>query len=208
MIVVSRSRGDLYAAPRDLPAPDAALHQVLRRGVRDARGVEPRRRVHPLVHLLLLDVHVPAEVDDPDVAVYVGRDATHVRIAYRVFAAQDHRENAVLDNVTDRACDLVEALLYIGRDDEDVAYVRDPELLPDVYAHLVVVGAVVRRGAPDALRPEAKTGTEGGPDVQRRPEYRHVVVPNLPHVLHVRKAHKRAHPGEVWQFRPHERKWR
>ena len=68
------------------------------------------------------------------------------------------------------ACDLVEALLYVRRDDEDVAYVRDPELLLDVYAHLVVVGAVVRRGAPDALRPEARTRTENGPNVQRRPE--------------------------------------
>jgi len=62
----------------------------------------------------------------------------------------------------------------------------------------------VRRGAPDALRPEARTRTVGGPDVQRRPEYRHVVVPDLPHVLHVREAHKRAHPREVRQLRPHE----
>ena len=62
----------------------------------------------------------------------------------------------------------------------------------------------MRRGVPDTLRPEARTRTEGGPDVQRRPEYRHVVVPDLPHVLHVREAHKRAHPREVRQLRPHE----
>jgi hypothetical protein len=34
---------------------------------------------------------VPVEVDDPDVALYVGRDTTHVRVAYRVVTAQDHR---------------------------------------------------------------------------------------------------------------------
>lgn len=72
------------------------------------------------------------------------------------------------------------------------------------YAHLVVVGAVVRRGAPDALRTKARTRTEGGPNFQRRPKYRHVVVPDLPHVLHVREAHKRAHPREVRQLRSHE----
>ena len=89
--------------------------------------------------------------------------------------AQDHRENPVLDHVADRvrpgrSSSLCEAFLYVRQDDEDVAYVRDPELLPDVYVHLVVVGAVVRRGSPDALRPEARIRTESGPDVQRRPE--------------------------------------
>jgi hypothetical protein len=64
---------------------------------------------------------VPVELDDPDVALYMGHDATHVRLAYRVFTAQNHRGNAILDNVTDRAYDLVEALLCVGRDDEDVA---------------------------------------------------------------------------------------
>src|SRR5215210_5452731 len=101
------------------------------------------------------------------------------------------------------ACDLVEALLYVRQEDEDVAYVRDPELLPDVYAHLVVVGAVVRRGTPDTLQPEARTRTEARPDVQRRPS-RYFVVTDLAHVLHVREAHERAHPRGVRQLRPHE----
>ena len=39
------------------------------------RGPEPGRRVHPLIHILFLDIDVAVDMDDADIAVDMGRDA-------------------------------------------------------------------------------------------------------------------------------------
>ena len=86
---------DLHARPGRLPAADADLDQVLRRHVREVRGVEPRRGVHPLVEVGLLGVDVAVEVDDPEVAAArCGGDAARGRVADRVVAAEHDREGA------------------------------------------------------------------------------------------------------------------
>src|SRR5262249_35794404 len=92
----------------------------------------PGRRVHPLVHVLLLDIQVAVDVDDADIAVYMRRDTTHVRKSEAMVAAADYREGARGVDVRDRLADLVEGLLDVAGDHEDVAHVAEVELLVDV----------------------------------------------------------------------------
>ena len=91
--------------------------------------MEPRRCVHPLVHVALLDVQVSIQVDDPDAAVDVRRDPANVRVADRVVAAEDDREDSPADDERDGPVDLVEALLEVRGDHEDVAEVDEIEFL-------------------------------------------------------------------------------
>ncbi len=96
---------DLHARPGRLPAADTDLHEVLRRHVRDVRGVEPGRRVHALVEVGLLRVDVAVEVDDAEVpAVEVLRHTSHGREADRVVAAEHDRERAARVDVARRPC--------------------------------------------------------------------------------------------------------
>ncbi len=189
---------DLHPGPRRLPAADADLHQVGRRRVLDVGGVEPRRGVHPLVQVELLGVHVPVEVDDPDVAVEVRREPPDRRVADRMVAAQHDREDAVGDDVTHRLADLVERLLQVARDRADVADVDQVQLLAEIDPHLEVVGAEQVRRPPDALRAEPGARPVRRAGVQRRAEDRHLGVADVVHILDVRALHEGAPlAGEV-----------
>ena len=57
-------------------------------------GPEPGRRVHPLIHILLLDIDVAIDMDDADIAVDMRRDAAHIGKAEAVVAAADDGEHA------------------------------------------------------------------------------------------------------------------
>ena len=147
--------------------------------------MEPRRGVHPLVHVPFADVDVAVEVDDPHASVDVRRDRADVWIADRVIAADHHREDALLVHEGHRAIDLIERLLDVRRDHEDVAGVAEVQLLDEVDAHVGVVAVVQRGDPPDRLRPEPAAGAIGGAHVERRADDRDVVLADVPDVLAV-----------------------
>lgn len=70
----------LEAGPRAVPAANRDLHEVGRPHVRDIRGMEEMGGVHSLIHVALLDIDMPIEVDDPEIAVDERRNAADVRI--------------------------------------------------------------------------------------------------------------------------------
>mmetsp|Transcript_15444 Transcript_15444/g.50774 ORF Transcript_15444/g.50774 Transcript_15444/m.50774 type:complete len:277 (-) Transcript_15444:471-1301(-) len=120
----------LHRGARHLPPANPDLHQVLRRYVREVGRVEPWRRVHPLVQVLLLDVGVPIHVDDANLLRRARRDAPYRGEPDRVVPAQNQGEGARARHVRHRVADLVEALLEVGRNRKDVAGVAKRHLLP------------------------------------------------------------------------------
>ena len=158
--------------------------------------MEPRRRVHPLVHVTLLDVQMAIEMDDPDAAVDVWRDGADVRVSDRVVAAEDDREDALGDDERDGTVDLVKALLEVRRDDEDVAEVDEVQLLLEVDRHVDGVGVVQRRDPADCLRPEAAAGAVGRAHVEWGAEDGDLVLADLVHVLDVRSLPEGVDAGE------------
>src|SRR6185437_4380457 len=90
--------------PVAVPAPDADLHKILWVAVRQpdvmhvtvvtvsrdgplVRGPEPGRGMHPLIHVLFLNIDMSVDMDDADVAVDVRRDAPNVRKTEAVVAS-------------------------------------------------------------------------------------------------------------------------
>jgi hypothetical protein len=126
------------------------------------RGPEPGRRVHPLIHILLLDIDVAVDMDDADIAVDIRRDPAHVGKAEAVVAAADDREHAGGVDMRHSLGHLVEGLLDVAWDDEDVASVAEIELLEDVDAAVEPVAVVERGDAPHRLRAEARAWPVGG----------------------------------------------
>ena len=102
--------------------------------------------------------------------------------------------------------DLVEGLLQVARDGEHVADVDHVELLAQVDARLVVVGAEQVGGAPDALRTEAGARPVGGAGVERHAEDRDLGVVDLVDVLDERALQEGSPLArEVRQFAADER---
>src|SRR5262249_54282522 len=158
--------------PRPVPAADAHLNQVRRVAVpqpdivhvavvavrgrgRLVRRPVPGRGVHPLIHVLLLDVEVPVDVDDADIAVDVGRHAAHNGNPRGMVAPAYDREGARRVDVRDGLGHLVEGLLDVAGDDEDVPGVAQIELLVDVDRAVDRVAVVERGDAAHALGSEA-----------------------------------------------------
>ena len=168
--------------------------------------MEPRGGVHPLVEVGLLGVHVPVEVDDPEVAAAEVRgDAAGGRVADGVVAAEHHGERPAGVDVRDGLGDLVERLLDVARDGEDVAQVGDGDRLAQVDAQLEAVRAVQRGDLADALWAEPGAGAVGGAAVERGAEHGDVVLAAAAHVLQVRRLEERVDPGEVRQLAAGER---
>ena len=126
------------------------------------RGPEPRRRVHPLIHILLLDIDVAVDMDDADIAVDMRRDPAHIGKAEAVVAAADDGKHACGVDMRHGLGHLVEGLLDIAGDDEDVAGVAKIELLVDIDAAVEPIAVVKRRDAPHRLRAEARARPVGG----------------------------------------------
>ena len=157
--------------------------------------------MHPLVEVGLLGVDVAVEVDDADVAVHVRGQPADGGVADRVVAAEHDGHDALLRDVRHGLADLVERLLQVARDGEHVADVDDVELLAQVDARLVVVGAEQVGRAPDALRAEPGAGPVGGAGVQRHAEDGDLGVVDLVDVLDERAFQERAAlAGEVRQL--------
>ena len=158
--------------------------------------MEPRGRVHPLVHVALLEVQVAVEVDDPDAPVDVRGEAADVRVADRMVAAEDDGENLLGREEGDRAVDLVERLLDVRRDDEDVSGIDEVELLVEVHGQLDGVSVVERRDPADRLGPEAATGPVGSSHVERSADDRDLVATDLVDVLDIGRLAECVDPGE------------
>ncbi len=152
--------------------------------------------MHSLVHVALLDVQVAVQVDDPDAAVDVRGDRANVGVADRMVAAQDDGEDPLADDPRDGPVDLVEALLDVGRDDEDVAEVDEVELLLEVHGHVDRVRIVESRDTSDRLRAEAAPGAIGRSHVEGGAENSHLVLADLVDVFEVGGLPKRVDPGE------------
>ena len=170
--------GDRSARPVAVPAADADLHQVLRMAVRQAdvmhvaviamrgdralmRGPEPGSRVHPLVHILLLDIDVAVDMDDADIAVDMRRDPADIGKAEAVVAAADDGKHAGGVDVRHSLGHLVEGLLDIAGDDEDVAGVAEIELFVNIDAAIEPISVIERGDAPHRLRAEARSRPVG-----------------------------------------------
>src|SRR4029077_1181721 len=126
------------------------------------RGPEPGRRVHPLIHILLLDIDVAVDMDDADIAVDMRRDPAHIGKAEAVIAAADDGEHAGGVDMRHSLRHLVEGLLDIAWDDEDVASVAEIELLVDVDAAVEPIAVVKCRDATHRLRAESCAWPVGG----------------------------------------------
>ena len=77
--VVPRPRPTFTPGTWRLPAADAELHEIYRRRIRNVGRVKPRTGVHPLVHVGLLRIDMPIDMNDPDRAIDVRGDAAHIR---------------------------------------------------------------------------------------------------------------------------------
>mmetsp|Transcript_75505 Transcript_75505/g.233583 ORF Transcript_75505/g.233583 Transcript_75505/m.233583 type:complete len:239 (+) Transcript_75505:553-1269(+) len=162
--------------------------------------MEVRRRVHPLVHVLLLDVRMPIEVDDADPLGGNGGQASDCGEANGVVSPEDYGESAAGGNVAHSVADLIEGLLYVCGDGKDVAHVAERHLLPEVHGHLVIVGRVESGDLADALRPKARAGPVGGAAVKGRADDRGVVEADVLHVLDVGSLHEGVDACEVRQL--------
>src|ERR1700739_2648365 len=81
-----------YRLARTLPSADADLDEIAGRDVRQIGRMKPRRRVHPLVQVFLLDVRVAIEMKDADAPGSALCNAAHGWKAYRVIAAENYRQ--------------------------------------------------------------------------------------------------------------------
>ena len=154
-----------------VPAANSDLHQVLRMAIRQThivhmamvamRGVtafmsrpKPGRGMHPLIHILLLDIDVAVDMDDADVAVDVRSDATDIGKSEAMIAAADDREHTGRVNVRNRFCYLIEGLFDVSGDNENVSRITEIEFLVNIDAAIEPVSVIERRDAPYGLRPE------------------------------------------------------
>ena len=157
--------------------------------------------MHPLVEVGLLGVDVPVEMDDADVAVQIGRHPADGGKPDRMVAAEHDGHHALLHDVRHRLADLVERFLQIARNGEDVTDVDHVQLLAQIDAQLVVVGAKQVGRAPDSLRTESGAGPVGGARVEWYAEDGHLGVVDLVHILDERTFQEcPALAGEVRQF--------
>ena len=140
------AQADLHvAAPVDVAVADEPVH---RRPVRDLDAEH-----------LLAGVRVRVEVDEGDRAVHRGH-CLDVRLGDRVIAAEDDRDRARRDDLTDDALDRGVISGRIRRDDGRVAEVDDAELRDRVEPRLQVRP---RRTARGANRPRAEPRARAGP---------------------------------------------
>jgi hypothetical protein len=146
----------LDAGTRHLPTTDAELDQVAHVEMLLVGGPVKRRRVHPLVEVILLCLDVAVEVDDADLLAKGVHDPTRSREADGVVATQDDRKDALASHVLYHLGDLVEALLDVCRDGEDVPDIDHVELLSQVNPEIVVVGSVQPPRC--AASPQVRTG--------------------------------------------------
>ena len=92
------------------------------------------RGMHPLIHVAFLNVNVPVEVDDPEVAVDKRRDPADIRIRNRVVTPNHDRKASTGEDVPDAAVDLVECFLDVRGDDKYVPSITKRQFLKQVYA--------------------------------------------------------------------------
>src|SRR5262245_46458334 len=205
--------GHCGSRPVTVPAADADLNQVLRMAVRQAnvvhvaviamggdralvRGPEPGRRVHPLIHILLLDIDVAIDMDDADIAVDMWRDAAHIGKAEAMVAATDDGEHACGINVRHGFGYLVEGLLDIAGYDEDVARVAEVELLVDINAAVEPIAVIECGDAPYRLGAEARAGAVGRCRIEGGADKGSFVVADLADVLAEARLHEGVDAGE------------
>src|SRR5262245_151482 len=160
------------------------------------RGPEPWRRVHPLIHILLLDIDVAVDMDDADIAVDMRCDPTHVRKAEAMVAATDDGEHACGINVRHGLGYLVEGLLDIAGYDEDVARVAEVELIVDINAAVEPMRMREWRGAPHRRGAEARAGAVGRCRIEGGADKGSFVVADLADVLAEGRLHEGVDAGE------------
>src|SRR5690606_10846456 len=83
------------------------------------RRPEPRRRMHSFIHILFLDIDVPVDVNDADVAVDVRGDAADIGKAEAVIAPANDREHARRVDMRYGLGDLIERLFDVAGDNEN-----------------------------------------------------------------------------------------
>jgi hypothetical protein len=203
------------AGPVSVPTANADLHQILGMAIRQShvvhvavipmrgagafvRGPKPRRRVHPLVHILLLDVDMAVDVDDADIAVDMRRNAANVRKAEAVVAAADDRKDAGRVDVRDGLGDLVEGLLDVSRDDENIACVAEVEFLIKVHTPVEPIAVVKCGDAAHGLRPEARARPVGRRGIEGDADESCFVVADLADVFAIGRLHEGIDAGEGW----------
>ena len=94
---------------------------------------------------------------------------------------------------------LVVALGDIGGT-ADVADIAHLQRFAQIHAELEVVGRVQRRDPANPLRPEARSGAVGGPDIEGHAQERHVVLADLAHILEIRRLEERIDAGPMRQL--------
>ena len=90
---------------------------------------EPGSRVHALIHVHVLHIDMPVEMDDAHITVNVWCDPADIWIAKTVIATTDYRKGTRGIDVRDRVRDLIKRLFNISRNDKHVSGVTDIQLL-------------------------------------------------------------------------------
>jgi hypothetical protein len=160
------------------------------------RRPEPRRGVHPLIHILFLDIDMAVDMDDADIAVDMRSDAAHIGEAQAVVAAADDRKHARGKDMGNRLGDLVEGLFDVAGDDENVAGIAQVEFLVDVDAAVEPVAVIERRDAPHRLRSKARSGPISGRRIERRADKGRLEVADLADVLAIGGLHEGIDAGK------------
>src|SRR5262245_19293813 len=211
----SAAASDRGARAISIPAANSNLHQVFRVAVRQADVVhvtmitmrvcralvsrpEPRGGMHTLVHVLLLNVDMPIDVDDTDIALNMWRDPAHIGETEAVITATDYWEYARSVDVRDCFRDLTERFFNIPWYDENVAGIAEVKFLIEVDPSVKPVTVIECRDPADCLRTKARAGPVCGRGVKWGTDKRGLVLADLADILTVRCLHKRIYAGESW----------
>jgi hypothetical protein len=152
--------------------------------------------MHPLIHILFLDIDVSVDVNDADIAINVGGDAADIRKAQTVVAAAYDGKYARRIDMRHRFGHLIEGLLDIAGYNENVSGIAEIELLEEVHPSVEPVSVVESRNAAYRLGAETRSRPVRGGRVERSADEGSLVVADLSDVLAVGRLHESVDPGE------------
>jgi hypothetical protein len=154
--------------------------------------------MHTLVHVLLLNVDMPIDVDDTDIALNMRGDPAHIGEAEAMITATDYWEYARSVDVGNCFCDLTERFFNVPGYDENVSGIAEVEFLIEVNPSVKPVTVIECRDPTDCLRAKARAGAVCRSGVKWGTNKRGLVPADLANILTVRRLHKSINTGESW----------
>lgn len=101
-------------------------------------------------------------------------------------AAENNRESTGTKHMGDPFRNLIKGFFVIGRNRKDIPHITKGNLLPQINAHLKVVGGIESRDPPNPLGAKASAGAIGGARVVGDAKDGHVIFTNLADIFEIR----------------------